>query len=120
MIASRKLLNIRGYDVRASTYFCVSRALTEAVDDEIYECVDDYLKHGKSIDELIDHQSALVEVLKYYLNDTCTPEVCLSYNVIGDSRNNPVEREGKEFVVEVIFTAKHSLVPTRIQYIIQY
>lgn len=120
MISTRKLLNVRGYNVRAHITFCVTKSLTEEVDDVIFECVDDFLQHDLPTSELVDTQQTLVEVLHYYLQDTLTPETCLSYSIVGDDRNNPAEKEGLEFAIEVKFTAKRSLIPTRIQYIIEY
>lgn len=120
MTLSRKVLNIRGYEVRVNTFRCVNRSLTEEVDDMAFEAVDDFLRQGATTPKLVDAQTALVEILRYYLQDICMPEVCYYYAVTGDDRNNPPENAGIKFTFDVEFQAKHSIIPTRISYTITY
>lgn len=120
MTPTRKLLNIRGYDVRVHIFNQVVKTLTEEIDDVVYDVIDDFLKHQHSIAQLVEGEMALVEILRYFLQDTCLEDVCHGYSVLGDERNNPPESAGSTFNIDVTFTAKHSLAPTRIRYSISY
>lgn len=120
MTISRKVLTIRGYEVRVNTFRCVSRTLTEEVDDMAFEAVDDFLRQGVTTPKLVGAQTSLVEILRYYLQDVCTPDVCRYYSVVGDDRNNPPENAGIRFLFDIEFQAKNSVTPTRISYTITY